>query len=125
MAEQIEFWEGFARRGLPDDLARASALRFREAFDELEGRLGKAPYLFGETLTVLDIAWFIYVNRLSLGAYPFARLHPRVGAWFERLGQRPEFVKEIGLPPALAERFAAQRRKDAEAGKSLEMVAGF
>ena len=76
-------------------------------------------------LTVLDIAWFIYVDRLTLAAYPFARLHPRVSAWFAKLLRRPEFAKEIALP---AERQRAVcNDRDAsmrQAGKSLEMVAG-
>jgi glutathione S-transferase len=75
-------------------------------------------------LTVLDIAWFIYVDRLTLADYPFARLHPRLSAWFTKLLQRPEFAKEIALPAEVSERFATTRREHAQAGKSLELVAG-
>lgn len=125
VTQQIDFWTSVAREGLPDAAARASAQRFRVAFDELEARLARLPYLMGDALTVLDIAWFIYTNRLSLAGYPFARLHPRVNEWFLRLRDKPEFAKEIALPPPLADRFAAQRRADAAAGRSLEQVAGF
>lgn len=125
VTEQIDFWARVLREGLTDEAARTSAQRFRAAFDELDARLAKSAYLLGDQLTVLDIAWFIYVNRLSLGAYPFARLHPRVNDWFLRLRDKPEFAKEIALPPELADRFAAQRSADAAAGKSLELVAGF
>jgi len=48
----------------------------------------------GDALSVLDIAWFIYAHRLSLAGYPLPRLHPRVHAWKEKLGARPEFAKE-------------------------------
>ena len=53
----------------------------------------------GESLSVLDIAWFIYAHRLSLAGYPLARLHPHVHAWVEKLRARPEFAKEIAMPP--------------------------
>jgi hypothetical protein len=52
-------------------------------------------------------------------------LHPRVSDWFARLMQRPEFAKEVTLPPQVSEGFAATRRAHAQAGKSLELVAGF
>ena len=73
---------------------------------------------------MLDIAWFIYANRLSLAAYPIARLHPRVESWFEGLRARPEFAKEIALSPSVEERFDATLRSHAKAGASLETVAG-
>ena len=98
---QIEFWERAAREGFTDD-SRASAQKFRAEFEELEkNRLAKHPYLMGDTLSVLDIAWFIYAHRLSLAGYPFARLHPRVNAWVDRLRARPEFVRAARIcdPP--------------------------
>ena len=100
-------------------------MKFRAAFDDLDGRLARHPYLLGDAPTVLDIAWFIYVNRLSLAAYPIARLHPRIDRWFATLRARPEFAKEIGLPPPVQERFETTRREHAKAGKSLEAVAGW
>jgi glutathione S-transferase len=123
-SQQIDFWDRFAKEGITDAAARASALKFRAAFDELDRLLARQPYLLGDAPSVLDIAWFIYVNRLALAGYPFARLHPRVDAWFGKLRARPEFAKEVQLAPPLAERFDATRRAHAQAGKSLEAVAG-
>jgi glutathione S-transferase len=122
---QIEFWQRAAKEGFTDQATRASAQKFRLAFDALEQRLANQPYLLGATLSVLDIAWFIYANRLALGGYPIARLHPRLGAWFGKLASRPEFAKEVAMPPETKERIDATRRTHAQAGKSLEMVAGF
>jgi glutathione S-transferase len=79
----------------------------------------------GDALSVLDIAWFIYANRLALGGYPIARMHPRVGGWFEKLKARPEFAKEVAMPPEAMARLAATRRAHGREGKSLEIVAGF
>ncbi len=121
---QIEFWERAAKAGFTDEAARVSAQRFRAELDALDQRLARQPCLLGGSLSVLDIAWFIYANRLALAGYPIARLHPRVGALFETLAERPEFAKEVAMPPAAKERIEATRRAHAQAGKSLEMVAG-
>ena len=102
---------------------RYSAQRFRGEFDGLDMKLANGPYLLGQDLTVLDIAWLIYVHRLSLGGYPFARLHPHVHAWAEKLRAMPEFAKEIGQLRHSPEQLDAVRR--AQGGKTMEMVAGF
>jgi glutathione S-transferase len=85
--------------------------------------LAKRPYLLGDALSVLDIAWLIYQNRLMLAGYPFTRLHPRVMAWADRLRAMPEFAKEIEQLRHSPEQLAAVRRS--LAGQSLESVAGF
>ncbi len=112
------------RKASPTSAAKASAQKFRVEFDALDKRLAGAPYLMGEALSVLDIAWFIYAHRLSLGGYPLARLHPHVHAWKEKLGARPEFAKEIAMPP---EAKPASRRRIARTRlrADLEAVAGF
>jgi glutathione S-transferase len=120
---QIDFWQRAAKEGFTDERARASALRFRAEFDALEKRLAKQPYLMGDNLTVLDIAWLIYAHRLSLGGYPFARLHPHVHAWAEKLRAMPEFAREIGQLRHAPEQLDAVKR--AQGGKTLEAVAEF
>jgi glutathione S-transferase len=122
---QIEFWQRAAKEGFTDERARASARKFRAEFDALEQRLASARYLMGDALSVLDIAWFIYAHRLSLGGYPLARLHPRVDAWKQRLGTRQEFAREIAMPDDARVRLEATHRAHAAAGKTLEAVAGF
>ena len=122
---QIAFWQRAAKEGFTDERARASAQKFRTAFDDLNERLAQHPYLMGNSLSVLDIAWFIYAHRLSLGGFPIERLHPRVFAWKEKLGARPEFAKEIAAPPEVKARIDAARQAQVQAGKTLELVAGF
>jgi glutathione S-transferase len=120
---QLDFWQRAAKEGFTDERARVSALRFRAEFDALEKRLAKQPYLMGDNLTVLDIAWLIYAHRLSLGGYPFARLHPQVHAWAEKLRAMPGFAKEIGQLRHAPEQLDAIHR--AQGGRTLEAVAGF
>ena len=99
-------------------------VRFMQG-EALENTLAQRRYLLGQDLTVLDIAWFIYAHRLSLAGYPFARLHPRVDAFVRELRARPEFAKEVATPPEFDAHLAATRKAQSDAGKSLEMVAGF
>jgi glutathione S-transferase len=120
---QIEFWQRAAREGFTDARARASALKFRAEFDALDRILAKQPYLMDDELSVLDIAWLIYEHRLSLAGYPFERLHPHVHAWAEKLRAKPEFAKEIGLLRHSPEKLDSIRHN--QAGKTLEMIAGF
>ncbi len=124
-AAQIAFWERAAREGFSDERSRASAQKFRVAFAEIDQRLAASPYLLGDALSVLDIAWFIYAHRLSLGGYPIARLHPRVAAWMGKLAARPDFAREIASPPEVMAHIAATRRAHEQAGKTLEAIAGF
>jgi glutathione S-transferase len=122
---QIAFWQRAAKEGFTDERARASARKFRVAFDALESRLARQPCLMGDAPGVLDIAWFIYAHRLSLAGYPLERLHPRVFAWKQKLGARPEFAREIAVAPEVEARMAAARQAQVQRGKTLEIVAGF
>jgi glutathione S-transferase len=112
---QIDFWQRASKEGFPDERVRASAQKFRAEFDALDRTLAQKPYLMGDSLSVLDIAWFIYAYRLSLAGYPFKRLHPHVAAWEGKLRARPEFAKEI----------AGTRKPATQVTRTLEQVAGF
>jgi len=121
---EIDFYERLARDGITDAAVRCSASKFRAAFDDLDRRLATAPYFLGERLTVLDIAWFVYASRLYLAGYPFARLHPAVAAWHQRMVERPEFAGEVALPAALRDLVANNREAQERAGTTLSEIAG-
>jgi len=98
---ELDFWRTAGGIGITDDAVRASADKFRLALDELEAKLEHSKYLIGDTLSVLDVAWVIYVNRLVRCGYPLAARHPRVDAWFWALRNRPEFDRELQVPPEI------------------------
>ena len=100
-AEESAFWRRMLQHGyIPDEDIKDAFAKFQaqlQVFDEL---LANQDYLVGSTVTVADIAWYIYLRRLTLGGYPLAR-HPHVNAWFSKLDARPEFHNEVptgGLP---------------------------
>jgi len=124
-AVQTEFWEAMASNGIPDEAARRSALKFRDAFTELEERLADNTFLLGDALSILDIAWFVYTNRLVLAGYPISTLHPRIDQWYERLLKRPEFANEVVVPDGFAAMLAKARSEQENAGETLSQIAGF
>ncbi|WP_323794694.1 glutathione S-transferase family protein [Nisaea sp.] len=121
---EIAFYERLARTGLDDATCLASALRFRAAFEGLEARLADHPFLLGDTLTVIDIAWFVYAYRLTLGGYPLEALHPRLHAWFEGRRAVPGWEDEVAPPPALAGKIAAIRAQQQAEGMTMAHLMG-
>ena len=121
---EIAYWERIARNGITDAAIRDAAARFRESFEELDRRLASARWILGEALSLADIAWFIYVNRLVRCGYPVERLHPRLFAWFEPLRARPDFAREVAVPPEMQSAVEENQRHQREAGETLIDVAG-
>jgi hypothetical protein len=122
LGKEIDYWRRYsADGGISDDVARTSALRFRTAFDELETRLNTQTFLFGNEMTVVDIAWFIYVDRLTLAGYPFTRLHPRLTSWFAMLSEQPPFAREREVSGRLRAHIVKIQRS--HPGRTLEDVA--
>ena len=123
-ADEIAFWERIARDGITDETIRVSAERFRQSFEDLDRRLADKPYILGARLSVADIAWFIYVNRLICCGWPVERLHPRLFAWFQPLRARDEFAREVTVPPEIQSAVEDNQRRQREAGRTLIDVAG-
>jgi glutathione S-transferase len=122
-AVQIDFCRRAADEGFPDQMVRESVLRFKTEFEALDETLRSSPYLFGDALSVVDIAWFIYAHRLELCGYPLRRRHPHLSTWFDKLARRQEFRKEISLPPRLLEQITSVQRSHRESGRTLETIA--
>jgi glutathione S-transferase len=124
-AAELEFYETLAREGLSNARCRRAAWNFREAFDRFENDLATMSYLMGETVSVLDIAWFVYVHRLGLAGYPFRDLHPRLDAWYQRLADNHVWSQEVDPGPALTARLGELRADQNATGSTLSALAGF
>lgn len=98
-AREAEFWREIIRsNGVSDQRARLAFDRFRKVLDQFDVRLESKKYLLGDTLTLLDIAWYIYLKRLDDASYPLHNLHPRLGRWFDKLDARDSFRGEVRWP---------------------------
>lgn len=113
-----------ANDGVSDARIRAAVKRFAAAFRELDARLGNGGYLFGASLSLLDIAWYIYAYRLATSGYPLHEHHAALGAWFDRLHGRDEFRRETAEPPPLVAMRAAMHDEQQARGATLPLVAG-
>lgn len=99
---ETEFWREMIRNnGISDERARLAFQRFRQALEQFEDRLEGQDFLLGDQLTLLDIAWYIYVKRLYDATYPLHRLHPRMGKWFDALDARDDFRGEVRWPAGM------------------------
>jgi glutathione S-transferase len=108
----VAWWRRFAEVGVTDADARAAAAAYGRAFDGLDERLAAAPWLLGDRISVLEIAWFISVHRLAMAAYPLER-HSPLRAHYEKLLARPAFGAEVrgrGLPGFVSRGYGAYRR---------------
>ena len=101
IAREIAYWADFEAHGIPDGTVQQSVRRLRAAFVEIDTTLESHSYIGGATLSVLDIAWFVYVHRLTLSGYPLARLHASLNEWYQRLGMLPQIAREVTIPADL------------------------
>ena len=124
-AREFEFYERLAVEGLSDRAVRAAAAKFREAFDALDSRLSRTPHYFGDSVSVMDIAWFVYASRLHLGGYPFDRLHPHIHRWRETLARNDKFAREVAPPPPLMETIVRNQAEWGRNGTTLADIVGF
>jgi len=122
LKKEIAFWTRFADGGISDEAARQSVQAFRKAFGEIEQRLVHYPYLMGDAVSVLDIAWLIYVERLRLSGYPVMRMHRRLGLWANKLSAHPAFEQEITMSPEFAAYVEMERKAMVVAGRTLQSV---
>lgn len=120
--QEVKWWRDFARQGVTTDAARRSAAAFGDAFEALDERLATNPWLIGDRLSIVDIAWFISVHRLELAGYRLAR-HPHLQAWYHKLLQRPAFAEEIRPTPAVRIITAGYRLYRRMSGTTLQTIA--
>ncbi len=123
--QELEFHREVREHGgVPDDRIRTAVANFKRAFDGLESRLEKASYLLGDSVSVVDIAWYIYCLRLDGAGYPLHEMHPNLGRWFNGLRTREELRNEVMEPPKLIEMRAAMHEQQKAENSTLVSVAG-
>jgi glutathione S-transferase len=94
---EVQWWRDYARQGITPEQAQASVDAHRRAFETLDARLASSPWLIGDRISVLDIAWFITTTRLGRAGYRLDP-HPNLARWHRALSQRPAFAEETRDP---------------------------
>jgi glutathione S-transferase len=124
IAREISYWEEFEARGISDEAVRKSVHRLHTAFADIDRTLEKSAYIDSENLSVLDIAWFVYVHRLCLSGYPLPRLHASLDEWYMRLALMPQIARELVLPAELDHVIKTRQSALRSSGQNLEAVCG-
>lgn len=121
---ELQFWRDMKeQKGISDDEIRSAIENISRAFDALCARLSDAPYLLGGSISVLDIAWYIYVKRMVAAGFPLKERHPALLQWFESLDEKSEFQEETATPNSVKMVTRTLHLVQAMKGTSLRSVA--
>ena len=93
--KEIDFWKQHYKNGITDDQVIKSANNFIVALDKLEKKLSENKYILNDNLSILDVAWFISINRIIIAGFPVKFNYPNIKAWFQMLSSDKRFSREI------------------------------
>ena len=81
--------------GITDEQVNESFKKFSEAVTRIELKLTKNSYILNNEITVLDIAWFININRIVKAGFDLKNKYPNTNKWYKKLKTNKNFSKEI------------------------------
>lgn len=93
----IQWWRSKLSKGTSHADLHGACTRFRDAFVRLDSLLNDADWLMGERISIVDIAWFVNIQRAFRVGYPLAR-HPNLYEHYLKLASRPAFVADAKHP---------------------------
>ena len=93
--KEIDFWKQHYKNGITDDQVIKSANNFIVALDKLEKKLSENKYILNDNLSILDVAWFISINRIIIAGFPVKFNYPNIKAWFQMLSSDKRFSREV------------------------------
>ena len=99
----MEYWSNFARnKGCTDAQIMEAYEAFTAAFSHAEARLEAAggPFMApaSDRVTLVDICWFVNVDRLACCGLDLSRF-PRLDAWYTRCKDLSAFAANAGTVP--------------------------
>ena len=92
------FWKEYEEFGIKDEDVTESLSKMNSALKNIDSILNGNEYILGSNLSVIDIAWFIYVTRIQHANYPLQERHPNVYEWYKRLYKNKNFKDEVQIP---------------------------
>ena len=93
-----KFWQEYEEFGIKDIDVRESLIKMNAALKNIDSILSENDYILGSNLSVIDIAWFIYVTRIQHANYPVQDRYPNVYKWYKRLYKNKKFKDEVQIP---------------------------
>ena len=98
--KEVDFWMNHHKFGITDEQVNESFKKFSEAVTRIELKLTKNSYILNNEITVLDIAWFININRIVKAGFDLKNKYPNTNKWYKKLKCNKNFSNEVkeGLP---------------------------
>ena len=99
---QLEFHKNFLKNdGISSSSLHNSINVFKEKLSEIDNELSKQKFIISDELTIVDIAWFVYLRRLETIGFTFKNKYPHLSKWYNQLKKNRAFIKETSLPTPL------------------------
>ncbi len=93
--KEVDFWMNHHKFGITDEQVNESFKKFSEAVTKIELKLTKNSYILNNEITVLDIAWFININRIVKAGFDLKNKYPNTNEWYKKLKGNKNFSKEV------------------------------
>ena len=99
---QLKFHKNFIKNnGIDKSSIKNSIDVFKEKLTKINNELSKQKFIISNQLTIVDIAWFVYIRRLETIGFTFRENYPYLSKWFYELKSNKVFLKETSLPTPL------------------------
>ena len=96
---QLSYHKNFIKNdGVQIDSVVNSINIFKEKLNKIDKKLSETKFIISNELTIVDIAWFVYLRRLETIGFSFEIEYPNLCKWFKILKKNKNFLKETSLP---------------------------
>ena len=96
---QLEYHKNFIENnGVTEESILNSINVFKKKLTKIDKKLSENKFIISEHITIVDIAWFVYLRRLETVGFSFKKNYPNLYKWFEELKKNKNFLKETSLP---------------------------
>ena len=96
---QLEYHKNFIKNnGVTEESVLNSINVFKKKLSKIDKNLSENKFIISEHITIVDIAWFVYLRRLETVGFSFKKDYPNLYKWFEELKKNKNFLKETSLP---------------------------
>ena len=96
---QLNYHKNFKKNdGIKIDSVVNSINIFKEKLNKIDKKLSETKFIISNKLTIVDIAWFVYLRRLETIGFSFENEYPFLNKWFKKLKKNKNFLKETSLP---------------------------
>jgi glutathione S-transferase len=87
---EIDWWREKLNNGITEAEISNAIANFSHAFEQLDHLLINSPWLMGDTISIVDITWYVNIQRLLQVGYPLHK-HPTLNIHYKKLASRPSF----------------------------------